>query len=309
MGSAIFVSISILHIRKRAFEKKLEELAARKRKQRPGRVLTFSLSRRRGSTTGTQNEQAIASGAVRGKAIEENANRSAQPDGLEYKDNTSSDLSGSDHHNLPPLDTGHASAISRSDSVADRQEKLEPSDCHVNSVRRTNERIKFDDAPSPRSPTGLTSPVQSIKRTRTRLFDVSGVGVRGLENHPRNALPFQAFPPVSRSEEVAIKEDDSDLKDRRAGSFSGIDKYLKTLNGYTGRNSQFHNLTEKERRRLGGIEYDAVCLLSYVVPMYFVLWQLIGAVGMGAWFTINRPGTTLANGELKDVSDAATRDD
>src|SRR3954469_17979075 len=65
MGSAIFVSTGILHIRKRAFEKKLEELAARKLRTRPGRVLTFSLSRRRGSNTGTRIE-AVASGVIRG---------------------------------------------------------------------------------------------------------------------------------------------------------------------------------------------------------------------------------------------------
>jgi hypothetical protein len=37
-------------------------------------------------------------------------------------------------------------------------------------------------------------------------------------------------------------------------------------------------------------------LLSYVVPIYFVLWQLLGALGVGAWFQINAADLTLQNG-------------
>jgi len=76
-----------------------------------------------------------------------------------------------------------------------------------------------------------------------------------------------------------------------------IDHWIVGKGGFIGRNSQFHNLSEKDRKRLGGIEYDAVCLLSWVVPAYFILWQLLGAIGVGAWLQINRPDTALTNGE------------
>ena len=49
----------------------------------------------------------------------------------------------------------------------------------------------------------------------------------------------------------------------------------------------------KERRKLGGIEYDAICLLSHFVPIYFVLWQLLGALSVGAWFQVNAADLTL----------------
>ncbi|KAK4097103.1 TrkH-domain-containing protein [Parathielavia hyrcaniae] len=44
-----------------------------------------------------------------------------------------------------------------------------------------------------------------------------------------------------------------------------------------GRNAHFHGLTIEERERLGGCEYQALRVLSVLVPMYFVLWQLLGS--------------------------------
>jgi hypothetical protein len=44
------------------------------------------------------------------------------------------------------------------------------------------------------------------------------------------------------------------------------------------------------------LEYDALCLLSYLVPAYFFLFQLLGAIGVGAWMQINRPDLALQNG-------------
>ena len=63
-----------------------------------------------------------------------------------------------------------------------------------------------------------------------------------------------------------------------------------------GRNSQFHGLTREERDRLGGVEYRAVTLLSRIVPMYFILWQLLGGIGIGAWMAYNAADITRSNG-------------
>ena len=75
-----------------------------------------------------------------------------------------------------------------------------------------------------------------------------------------------------------------------------ISRYIDTATGWISRNSQFHGLSEEERERLGGYEYRAVCLLAWVVPVYFVLWQLIGCIGCAAWVALNRPGTARSNG-------------
>ncbi|KAJ5619964.1 Low-affinity potassium transport protein [Penicillium lagena] len=62
------------------------------------------------------------------------------------------------------------------------------------------------------------------------------------------------------------------------------------------RNSTFYNLTEMERQQLGGAEYRAICLLSIIVPVYFVLWQLLGGLGVAAYVARNKASLTEANG-------------
>jgi len=301
MGSAIFVSSGIIHIRKRAFEKKLEELAARKLRTRPGRALTFSFSRRRGSNTGAPTD-AIASGAVRGTAIKENSEEN-YPETTELKEQDETAPGRRSVGRGPsPIDTALTSTVSTSDSVASRERRGEQAKTRFDIPDKPNEHVGFGgneqstrDPKSPARPERqLSDQVRPLKRTHTRLFTGSGVGVRGLDQHPRNARPLKPLSEASTTNDSLI---DKELDpQRKSGSLAGIDKYLKTIDGYIGRNSQFHNLTEKERRKLGGIEYDAICLLSYVVPTYFVLWQLLGALGVGAWFQANAPNLTRQNG-------------
>lgn len=75
-----------------------------------------------------------------------------------------------------------------------------------------------------------------------------------------------------------------------------ISKFFSETGGWISRNSQFHGLTEKERERLGGHEYRAVVLLSWLVPAYFILWQLLGCLGCAAWVAYNMPSTARENG-------------
>ncbi|KAI0438246.1 cation transport protein-domain-containing protein [Xylaria telfairii] len=62
-----------------------------------------------------------------------------------------------------------------------------------------------------------------------------------------------------------------------------------------GRNAQFHGLTSEEREKLGGTEYRALRLLSVIVPIYFVSWQVLGSVALGAWIANNNPQPALDN--------------
>jgi hypothetical protein len=302
MGSAIFVSSAIIHIRKRAFGQKLEELAERKRRSRPGRALTFSLSRRRESNV-SERTHAVASGAVRGTAIRDGPEENST-EMTHSVDQNADSASGrrSLGRDLPTIDTALTSTVERSGSVDSRRQDAEQVNGYLYDTSESAEHIRFDEADhpnreqkSPPSPSSvLGDPARHIKRTHTKLFDGSGVGVRGLDRHPRNARPVQPiFDPSTPNDDSVDTEPDVR---RRGQPPTGIDKYVQTINGYVGRNSQFHNLTEKERRKLGGIEYDAICLLSYVVPIYFVLWQLFGAIAVGAWFHTNAADLTLQNG-------------
>ncbi|SPQ25925.1 4b2883d1-b4c5-4ca8-903d-02b5c5ab7d1a [Thermothielavioides terrestris] len=63
-----------------------------------------------------------------------------------------------------------------------------------------------------------------------------------------------------------------------------------------GRNAQFHGLTREERERLGGCEYQALRVLSVIVPLYFFLWQLLGCLALGAWINKYQPEPPLKNG-------------
>ncbi|KAH8169082.1 cation transport protein [Sarocladium implicatum] len=51
-------------------------------------------------------------------------------------------------------------------------------------------------------------------------------------------------------------------------------------------NGQFHGLSSEEREQIGGCEYRALKILALTVPMYFVLWQLFGALALGAWMSV-----------------------
>ncbi|KAM0127297.1 hypothetical protein ACHAP3_008865 [Botrytis cinerea] len=64
----------------------------------------------------------------------------------------------------------------------------------------------------------------------------------------------------------------------------------------TGRNAQFHGLSRAEREHLGGVEYRAISFLAWLVPLYFILWQLLGGIGLGAYMAYNKSNVALENG-------------
>ncbi|KAI1614929.1 cation transport protein-domain-containing protein [Exophiala viscosa] len=267
MGSAIFVSIAILHVRKRAFEKKFAELIEKRRRRlRRPRSLTFSWSKRNKGAA-DDHEAAVASGAVRGRAIQD------PPQDVHIADEASMN---------PP-----ERIKSRSDDTED--EAPVASDMTEVGDGDQNSHIRFPDQLPAVDHGHNQVRSRNLSRRRTSFFEGRGVGARALDNHPRNTRPNDS-PWLNES---AVEDE---VKPSGNG-ISKLDKYLDTVNGYLGRNSQFHGLSEKERKKLGGIEYDAICLLSWVVPLYFILFQLFGALGVGAWMQVNRPGMARRNGE------------
>ncbi|KAH6838665.1 cation transport protein-domain-containing protein [Chaetomium sp. MPI-CAGE-AT-0009] len=71
--------------------------------------------------------------------------------------------------------------------------------------------------------------------------------------------------------------------------------FLQEKRKNVGRNGEFFNLTIKEREYLGGVEYRAVEVLVVTVALYYVLWQLLGAIALGAWLAVNAPDITAVN--------------
>ncbi|KAM3078285.1 hypothetical protein ACMFMG_002421 [Clarireedia jacksonii] len=74
-------------------------------------------------------------------------------------------------------------------------------------------------------------------------------------------------------------------------------EYPIYLNKYTtGHNAQFHGLTKAEREHLGGVEYQAISLLAWIVPIYWILWQFLGGLGLALYFSYNKASVAEENG-------------
>lgn len=121
-----------------------------------------------------------------------------------------------------------------------------------------------------------------IRHLQHRVFPMAGVGARmDLNNHPRDA-PLPLY--TEETSGFGLK-----------GIIRGKQKYFSSK-GKISRNSQFYGLTAAERDELGGVEYKAVSFLSVVVSLYFVMFLLLGIVGVGGWLEANHPEVTRSNG-------------
>ena len=107
-------------------------------------------------------------------------------------------------------------------------------------------------------------------------------------HQPEDQLCRRSHRSLSTAEKEAVEEDGDD-----EDTFHW--RHILT-NNTVGPNAQFHNLTTVERERLGGCEYRALKMLAIVVPLYAFLWQLLGAVGIGAWIARNSPDVATSNG-------------
>ncbi|KAG8167294.1 hypothetical protein KVR01_002983 [Diaporthe batatas] len=110
---------------------------------------------------------------------------------------------------------------------------------------------------------------------------------------------YQRGSPQVTSQKSSVSQDTSNGRPSRSNqepSFS-IDTFLKQNKVNVGRNGQFHNLTAREREYLGGVEYRAIKLLIATVTVYFFLWQILGAIALGAWIAVNNPSAARENAQ------------
>ncbi|GAB7353165.1 hypothetical protein MBLNU459_g3696t3 [Dothideomycetes sp. NU459] len=246
MGSAIFVSSFVLHVRKNAFEKKFMSIAEERRHKRSRSTLSFQRRFSRSSARPVEFESVD----------------------LEKKE-----------RDVPPVsmpeDRGRDVQANRIDASQDFSESA------------------IEDGPTSRD--GITfSPETNFRnngrdneggepRMRRRLFSMQGVGAHpsaGL--HRSTSLSRPSLPRLDRSESHSMSKDTTD--------------HYFPSSGFIARNSQFYGLTDAERDKLGGVEYKALYYLSWIVPLYFFLWQLIGCIGLAAYVALNRPSTARTNG-------------
>ena len=254
LGSAIFVSAFVVHVRRTAFNKKFVDVERRETRIR--RVKTWA-----GDHWRTRSRE-----RGRDEAVLEPSD--PKDDQIERRDST------------PPARRG-GPEMNRTNSGLDAS----------SPDRSRNQGITFS-ADTRSAPLGARTATGSqgsrpLHRVGSNLFSMQGVGARPMSSLRTSTSVELQQPPISRR-----VEDSRQAKPSR----KDINRYFDSATGWISRNSQFHGLTEEERERLGGCEYRAVALLAWLVPAYFVLWQLIGCIGCAAWVALNMPGTARSNG-------------
>ncbi|MCJ1361868.1 hypothetical protein MMC16_000968 [Acarospora aff. strigata] len=288
LGSAILVSSAVVHVRRKAFEKRFQSLVdeERRNKRTSRRALegktSFPISliksrsmARRTSTSRELPSPEVDGVVVRGRAI------AVREDPTEVKTDFTTPGTRLAYVGNP----GDAQVVNPETSIEYAIDSTEegPKDLEAaksESRFATDDHIRFVDSATLGSP---ASPMR--QRRHSRLLSMQGVGARpDIMNHPRRAT---LSPTVRMILDRDVEKDEPGLQ--------GTIKYFPS-SGFIGRNSQFHSLTLADRERLGGVEYKAVTLLAIIVPVYFVLWQLLGLIGLGAYVASGRADITLQNG-------------
>ena len=311
IGSAIFVSAFVVHVRRRAFETKFRDVVEKRSMfSRIGKNVSASRSRfsfpliaHSQTSPGANGESTFGGDAeekTRGrkasksldlpksKSVQEPitiAPRSAseqypttswrelhetrvqtQPKSAEAVPNEASADSSRPHIQLPPLKP-----------VNDGQDSERRSPMTMPPERSRGPGVTFSiDSQNPENHT------EGGRIRHRSVLDVRGVGAHpGSNLHLVSPLPPVAYSDVPGETTTPTEKPTS--------------KYFPST-GSISRNSQFHGLSEADRERLGGCEYRAIQFLAVVVPLYFILWQLLGCLGIGAYVSNNRPEITRANG-------------
>ena len=258
LGSAIWVSIAVVHFRRKSFERRFKSIVEEARQRRRNR----SNSKRRLSLSRSQPRPEVDGVVVRGRAIPQEQNSAEEVDG----------------HLKEPHDQAQASPKPESKAEGPEADSSSPGSPQAGQPLSTDtgltRRITFA---SPASPTR--------GRQHKRVFTMQGVGARqDVDIHPISYPRPQYTGELPRINEGGVKT----LPLPRQGTLTGA---------FVGRNSQFSNLSLAEREEIGGVEYRAITYLAVIVPLYYVLWQLLGCIGLGAYVASKRAGVSEVNAE------------
>ncbi|KAI9759319.1 MAG: hypothetical protein M4579_002448 [Chaenotheca gracillima] len=257
-GSAIFVSSFVVHVRKRAFELRFDKVIE---KEKRGRRL-------RSNSTPKPPRISLSQSISRG--------------GWHLPGLSSSEQVSTQTGRLHDHPRAEASPSTLTDPLRDEacsDLPAYPPDerdaLPINTYSHSRDHIAF----SPGTAFAQDHGAANLRHHHSRVLSTQGVGV-----HPNAVIPSRSEWQLSQASLATSthSEQPVTLNDR--------------FNGLIGRNSQFHRLSIAERERLGGVEYRALSILAILVPLYFVVWQLLGCLGAGAYIAKNHPAVTKSNG-------------
>jgi hypothetical protein len=281
-GSAIFVSIFMIHVRKKAFENRFGALLKEQQQQRRKRRATFwdtsgrsfsmhkDLSFRPASSPDLGQPQNLK-GSARDRLRIDTSRSGGQAGDIEIAVES-------------PIANGASGTSHTSQGETKDPNNIEP--IEINSNQSNTDHIAFVPGTS-FNPTNTMAQTSRVKR-RNSTFSFTGVGASPVEVsfHRPFFSELNDSPPSRPSAGLGLTYN--------AAAPSHIGNLIRKE--VIGRNSEFHGLTPQEREQLGGVEYSAIQLLSWVVPIYFVLWQLLGCLAIGAWMNNYASDITEANG-------------
>lgn len=330
IGSAIFVSSFVVHVRKRAFETRFDHIAELRRQVAHGRrgrgrrrsaSLAGRLSR---SVTGSENP-ALATGSIisprKGQNKQEKMNDSKDeskneelPAGIKWNESTATDTINGNFSDRGKEETGGNNSTLEPDlggspgSSLERTEPVQPEPSTSSLPARpraltyrseAGDEISVDHPATAGPPNAPQTPLRITFAPDT--YYHANLNPTQRSNHSNHR--FISMQGVGAQANAGIKRRLTDT------SFNTTDQNLENValkaatnhlpflnSGYVSRNSQFHHLSEEEREHLGGYEYRAVRFLAWLVPLYFFLWQLFGCLGLGAYVANNRADTARKNG-------------
>ncbi|KAL2836839.1 cation transport protein-domain-containing protein [Aspergillus pseudodeflectus] len=82
---------------------------------------------------------------------------------------------------------------------------------------------------------------------------------------------------------------------RLSTRFLGVTLKYFQPKGHLIRRSQIHKSSFEERKKILGSEYKAVSFLSVLIPLYWLLFVCLGALGMGSWLQFRNPQVAREN--------------
>lgn len=314
MGSMIAVSAFVVFVRLKAFETAFQNFKSDRKEEKAQRkeggfsrahaFIPRRLTRARALSTNAEKSRPDAGGRESRKAptvdshemlTRSNSSTSSTVFNNEPKVNTldgiAEEESGADGTSTtrgrtpqPHLDRGQVQCPSQSPAArdSDHEDHAVPAPPpHISFARRSTfakHQASDEDYAKVHKPLFSLTGIGASNRSSLRPRATSGMASARHAITPGSQLPI----PILRRAAT--------LYDQKAVSHF-------TATGWMSRNAQFHGLTIEERERLGGREYKCLVFLSFLVPLYYIMWQGLGAISVGAYVKYHQAAAAEANAQ------------
>ncbi|KAF4337031.1 TRK1-potassium transporter I [Fusarium beomiforme] len=257
IGSALWVSFWTVMARKRAFEKRFEDIVRAEREARKRRA----------------------------------ALRRTKPLGrfLSFTRYQTSPATAQTSNTLPGLGTVQKPVTEKHDNNNDLFKTTVPM---RRAVTAPPDHISSDSDDNDSNTTQVAAPAQNHLMNPN-----SGDHIQFAENLSPRSAGRDSVTIYRRNEDTENNRrpstSDSVNSDESEDFLLHWKKILGSHN--TSKRGQFYDLTSEEREALGGCEYRALKILAVTVPLYGFMWQAICGIALGAWISINRPSAATVN--------------